>query len=159
MKISESDIIEFWKSNEKPFGLCPKECQEWLRIYTDSVLALTAPENGIGYPAWKELTRGMRKYEPIHQLDTYRLPADYQPEKRGRWVECPVEELDDREIGSIWGFTFGEFSCIKLSDAPGMVGFGGVKYEGSGYCRKFEWKGEENGPPSKPLAVRFWVEE
>ena len=154
MKISESDIIEFWKSNEKPFGLCPKECQEWLRIYTDSVLALTAPENGIGYPAWKELTRGMRKYEPIHQLDTYRLPADYQPAKVGRWVECEVQLSEHKYIfKSPWG------SIADMVCAPGMVGFGGVKYRGIYYNNLIYAPVANGDAPEKPQSVRFWVEE
>lgn len=148
----DKEMLAFWKANEKPFGMATCEQRNWLLNFKGPVESYGTYE----YQEW-----GRDKDDHIKLLGrTYRIPADYEPEKRGRWVEYPIVKMDDRDIGMVWAFLCEHANdSIKLSDAPGMVGFGGVRY-GNDWKRFPGFYDDADGkPPLKPRAVRFWVEE
>ena len=152
--MNDREMIEFWKANERPFGLCPEECREWL-------LSSSLEVEKFNSDGWT------RHKIPSQELNGFigravRIPADYQPEKRGRWVECEIREANHPYIGIIWGFDYLGKNDIPLANAPGMVGFGGVRYEGLPGWRQLGYetnKTAADSEPAKPIAVRFWVEE
>ena len=149
--MTEQQMIEFWKSNEKPFGLCPKEAQEWLRC--GSRFGECAIYNPSG--KWEDVL----PQTSICPHRVYRLPADYQPKKTGRWVECGVFVNTD---GAHARFRFRRDTFVySLHEAPGMVGFGGVRYFSQGLWCDLGYYADrsEKEKPMKPEAVRFWVEE
>ena len=73
--MNEQEMIEQWKKNEKPFGLCSKEMQEYLlRI---------AEKKGLSIQVYCEDGRWCVVdiwTEPLNAQITYRLHPDYQPE-------------------------------------------------------------------------------
>ena len=146
--MNDKKMLAFWKANEKPIGLCPKEKRDWLK----DARARREHFDGIN---WIPTCFSA----PMENLMVYRIPADYDTEKKGRWVEYPIVKMDDRDIGMVWAFLCEHANdSIKLSDAPGMVGFGGVKYA-DGWHAHPHWEGRKDSEPVKPVAVRFWVEE
>ena len=151
--MNNTEIIALWKSNEKPFGLCPKEAQEWLIYLFRGGLLLCF--NG---EQWTQIGSHFCSKDSVCPEKAYRINSEYEPKPTpvGRWVECEV-----RAGATYYHFQFG--GCDRdLSEAPGMVGFGGVRYEGSeewfelGYQANCDGTGSMR--PLKPLAVRFWVE-
>ena len=142
--MNDKDMLAFWKANEKPFGLATSEQRAWLSDFKGPLES---------YGIYEHMEWGPDKDTHIRFLGrTYRIPPDYQPEKRGRWVECELETCDNsyrfQHLGALW----------LLSSAPGMVGFGGVWYENVPIWQScLGWIGNEK--LQKPLKVRFWVEE
>lgn len=146
--MTEKEIIEFWKVNEKPFGLCPEECREWMLNGVRDVLVFTSA-------GWlKANTRDVM----TDSTKAYRLSADYQAPKVGRWVECDVfRDGPDYAFIPLWEDD--KENSLDLYQAPGMVGFGGVFYPGVGWCDYLRYYNGSSEKPIAPTKVRFWVED
>ena len=144
----EKEMIEFWKTNERAFMFCSKECQDWLMAQPDCLVLV---EKSHIEAVWRS-NGGSCGGNPAV---IYRIPADYEPEKKGRWVECPIFVEDN----AFYAF-HPPISCsqkkVGLFEASGMVGFGGVFYRGFGWTETLRYCG---GEPFTPTKVRFWVEE
>ena len=148
--MNDKEMIAFWKVNEKPFGMATCEQRNWL-------LNFKGPLESYGTYEYQEW--GRDKDDHIRLLGrTYRIPADYEPEKRGRWVECEVF-VEDNAFYAFKPAVNCSQRKVGLFEAPGMVGFGGVRF----YDLEMWWLQlnafGKDGKPASPVAVRFWVEE
>ena len=150
--MNDREMIEFWKANERPFGLCPEEARKWMIRFSGP---LQQYDVGEWAPAFST--------EPgdCHPDNVIRIPADYEPEKQARWVECGVF-IEDNAFYAFKPAVNCSQRKVGLFEAPGMVGFGGVRYEGLPGWRQLGYetnKTAADSEPVKPVAVRFWVEE
>jgi hypothetical protein len=86
--------------------------------------------------------------------------AEIKPEPKAGWVGYPIESADDKYL-----FRPKHGEIVFMASAPGMVGFGGIKYKTPCDCMGDDEQFyihmpepcEQHGP-LKPLAVRFWRE-
>jgi hypothetical protein len=91
----------------------------------------------------------------VSMLD-YLEGFEYEPKSTpaGRWVECEVSRYE-----SLYTFKHPfRTGVAMLHDAPGMVGFGGVRYVEQGAWMGLDYCADDDDKPLKPIAVRFWVE-
>jgi hypothetical protein len=145
--MNETEMIAFWKANEKAYWLCPREAQEWLCRFDGPVQMVQ--EYGWADIAW---TPG----KEVQKKLTFRIPPDYKPAPVGGWVECEVIPYTDGQ----YKFIRPKEDCglhTLLCAAPGMVGFGGVEYEHHGWMPTLRAM-EFDEKLCKPLRVKFWVE-
>lgn len=170
-------IIERLKSNTSPFGLMVPELrevaekigkQQMFEYFINGMWWLGGEED-----FWVHYTYRLRADFRCQHPETKKhhcmnvqiccwCGAEIEPEKKPEWVECEIEKHCFR-----YGFNGpeeGEYA--RLDAAPGMVGFGGIRYEAPCECgrsmvREFYMAApepcEQHGP-CRPVAVRFWRE-
>jgi hypothetical protein len=149
-------IVEFWKSNERPMGLIKSvEAVAWANNNLDAFEMFTG-SNWVSHHRYG----GSLKDDQV-----YRVKPDYKP-KVGCWVECPVtyeKDLHKFKRRPLDGARY-------LTNAACLRGFGGIKYRGvSGGIS--DWSltplgttiGErftDSAPhfSAIPILVRFWEE-
>jgi hypothetical protein len=171
-----TSIIERLKTNKEAFGLMDAELQE-----AAEKIGKKEFNHFTGKATWSE-----RGGDSWLITGVYRLRADYQcqhPERRkfanapSECAWCGVEIEEEKKAGWVESkiishqgrysvdFGAGVHSLPYLQELPGMVGFGGIKYQP--ICKCSAPMGEtwrcvpyicETHGPWKPIAVRFWKE-
>ena len=133
------DYFRAWNRSEKQKGRMREALERCRGILKELQVAWTPEEAAL---AWKSLRETLEEA----------VCADLPELKKGRWVEFQIYVETGR-----YSFRTADGTEWRLHEAPGMVGFGGVKY-GELWFATPMWLGGQRSPEN-PVAVRFWVEE
>lgn len=113
--MTEKEIIEALKQNEKPFGLMSKEMQDFVETHKEDGIWLSFSQTG----GWIRITNLM-----LYSNCTYRLRPDY--EEQPEVVKWPVDLHTDKKLLCAWNPDGANISrsfefCISLPDFIGFL--------------------------------------